>query len=242
MKESINHNLSKENILFYDECRQLVQTNSFEARNIIYQRLLYSSQWADFILSILADNSIALPSATRELFESLDYERLRIERNARVKNLDRHFERNCPNLYFCYSKEKLTPVFQEFVNSRDFWLIKGRTLSENFCLYVYKALSKETEGFIQDVAMLNGIMSGIASLDGNIVSPWDTTMETNTVLFSTPVAIVESFSSRWQILDSKGMLPNEENLDYVSQENPQEILVVKTVRGNIVAVAVSKYD
>lgn len=211
----------------------LLTSDSHSARTQIYQRLLYGDRWSTFVASVLQENPAAVPRATLGFLETVDYERLGVEQRARTRNLRSVLARNCSSLVSLIGPDAHLELTKGFVNWPEFWVPKGRTLTENFCLYAHGCLLASGDRFASEVAHLCGVISGLRFAP-SAPSPWTAVRSTQTLLF--PIAgakAAESFVTTWQLIDQEGNVPSAENLAYVSLANKQRIVVIHCMEGKI---------
>ncbi|RNM28528.1 hypothetical protein [Dickeya undicola] len=122
-------------------------------------------------VSMLYSNNYRISDADTEyqfLAQTMDSERLLVERAARQRNLrtvlysDMHFT---PRFF---SKEQLLSLVIAYCESDSFWNWNSRTLIESFCAFVVKksVLTEEEK----TIFLVDGIYSGISTNSEN--SPW----------------------------------------------------------------------
>jgi hypothetical protein len=211
----------------------LLTSDSHSARTEIYQRLLYGDRWSAFVASVLKENPSAVPRATTSFLETINYERLGVEQRARTRNLRSVLSRNCPSLVGLIGPDAHLELTKGFVNWTEFWTPKGRTLTENFCLYAHASLLARGDRFASEVAHLCGVISGLKFAPSS-PSPWTAVKSTQTLVFPVEGAIAaESFVTIWQLIDQAGNVPSAENLAYVSLANKQRIVVIHCMDGKI---------
>lgn len=223
---------------WHSEALRLLADDTPQARTEIYQRLLYGSNWSDFIRSVHESGRVGLPPATARLLATVDYGRLGVEQRARARNLNSHLARSCSSLYLALAPEVRQEIQVSFVNSTDFWLPKARTLVENFCLFAYERLSPSSHGFARDVARLCGVMSGL-SFSHDARSPWLDVAADAAALPIDGGAATESFITEWELIDENGAPPDESNLSRVSRPKRQRVIVVKRPTGKIILMSLS---
>jgi len=222
------HKLSIPNQDIYNiQCNEdnsfLLKTDTTEARILLYQRLLYSKRWSQSAQFALHQSNI--PESTYLLLKSINFERLTIEQEARRKNLANHLKRVCPSLEVI-PLELLRISLQHFVDSNDFWIPRGRTLAENFCLFVYHDFSFSTHDFEREVVKLSGIVSSF-SADCDKPSPWKDQHEEDVTPHVDGASVVESFTSKFCMIDENGNLPDSVNINQVSRQGLYQIIIAK---------------
>jgi hypothetical protein len=190
----------------------LLESGDPRARTLLYQRLLYSPSVATLVQSLLRGGGVKASAATVAFLGSIDFERLAVEQWARLRNLSGHLARSCPGLHAVLPREQVEGMLARFVDSADFWTPSGRTLAENFCLYVhrqaYPQLHPSLQELARDMAHLDGIISGLCV---DAPSPWDEALEQRTAPALGGALKTESFISEWHLIDSEGRLPTAEN-------------------------------
>jgi hypothetical protein len=152
-----------------DTIRTLIQNDAVQARMNLYLRLLYNEGDAD-IARIAAARGQAPPN-TLAILRQMDFERLKVERRARINQLMIHLGKQCGALWSALPKDLLRPLVSEFANSEDFWEIRGRNLAENFCLFARTYFNERDQTFFGDLAELLGTVSALMS-GSDTPSPW----------------------------------------------------------------------
>lgn len=96
-------------------------------------------------------------------------ERLNIERAARLRNLRTVLHDDMHLLNRIFSRADLLPMVQNYAASPYFWMHRGRSLIEDFCLFVFQ--SYNIDPLLKLVARIEGVHSGLsASIVLN--TPW----------------------------------------------------------------------
>jgi hypothetical protein len=179
----------------------LLASEAPSARLRLYQRLLYSSAVADVVFDRARAGDPDLAASTLAWIRSVNEEHLSVERAARVRNLSFHLQRACPTLAGMLGAEQHREWVASFADSDQFWFAVGRSLPENYCLFLAPRLE---DPLLCAVARVDGILSGLpAAPDG--VSPW--TGERTLPAMKGAVA-TEVFSSPVRLLTAEGALPN----------------------------------
>lgn len=126
----------------------------------IYVRILYCTS-----LSALDDSA-----ESNYLKKNIDFARLSVEQAGRIRNLRTvlHSELKFLNLFL--SKDEMLPYVRSYCNSEDFWLHKGRTLLEDFCLFL---CGQPVDAKLKFLAEVEGTSSGV-SFDQRATTPWPT--------------------------------------------------------------------
>jgi len=221
---------------WHSEALRLLADDTPQARTAIYQRLLYGSNWSTFVRSVHEGGRVGLPAATAKLLATVDYERLGAEQRARARNLNSHLARSCASLYLALAPDVRKEIQSSYVNSPDFWVARGRTLAENFCLFTYERLSPSEHGFARDVARLCGVMSGL-SFTHEARSPWFDLDPATAALPLSGALATESFITDWELIGEDGSAPSESNLSRVSRPKRQRVIVVKRPAGQIILMS-----
>ena len=152
---------------------------------------------------------------------SLDSDRLRVESEARVRNLAAQLKRACPRVA-AVSGPDFGKYVASFASAAMFWEVQGRTLAENFCLYLVGSLSPELD-YLSDVAQLDGIVSGIST---GKISPWPPMAipkEIAGVLHDGWVN--EAIYTRRRLIDRAGLLLDVGNADQCAEPIPSIVVV-----------------
>lgn len=214
----------------------LIQTDTPRTRIAVYQRLLYASRWSDFLKTIQKNDDLEIPSSMATFLSTIDFERLAVEQKARMRNLNSHFARSCPSLYLVLSKETRQRLLEEFINYDLMWATRGRTLAENFCLFVYEELADPTNGFAREVARLSGMRSGL-SYAPNTASPWVSVCSDVMAPSLSGAVATESFISQWELVDETGNPPNEANLSQLSRAKRHRLVLARLAAGKIITMS-----
>lgn len=144
-------------------------------------------------ISLLYSDNCCIPGAEKEcqfLSETMDSERLKVERAARRRNLrtvlysDMHFS---PKFF---SKETFLDLVIKYCESDSFWNWNSRTLVESFCYFVFhrSTLSEKNKA----IFLLDGIYSGIST--GLDSSPWDSSITKHHA-----DSLTEEIASEWYL-------------------------------------------
>lgn len=220
------------------DCARLLESDEPQARVLLYQRLLYSRRTAEEVQSLWRGGGGNISAPVEALLRTVDFARLTIEQRARLKNLSNHLSRTCAGLQAVLPVAEMEEVLARFVDSADFWLPRGRTLAENFCLFVYGQLSPVTHSLARDVARLDGIISGLSS-DPDAPSPW-AEHGAGEVAPTLPGSLkTESFIAEWHIIDADGNPPTADNLQHVTQPGPCRILVARFPNNQIILMSLN---
>jgi len=174
-----------------------------------------------------------VPEVIRRFLTGIDFRLLDRERSGRIRNLRGHILRACPSLDQVCDLRTLTELTEALADSDLFWSSIGRSLAENFCLFVATRRKDALSSFALDVVRLNGVVSGLRS--GSLQpSPWP---ENAFHLDALDGSVRETLAVSHQLVDDAGNLPNAENLELVRSVRCQRISVVRTGDGRIIAIA-----
>lgn len=95
--------------------------------------------------------------------------RAQVERVARVRNMRTVLHGDMRLLSRVLDKPKLLPYVQNYVASKYFWMHRGRTLIEDFCLFLVECSSAPMT--IKVLARIEGVYTGLsATIDAD--TPW----------------------------------------------------------------------
>ncbi len=103
------------------------------------------------------------------VFSDIEINRLEVEQKARIRNIRTILFNESFFIKSIYTKEEFLILVNKFVTSDFFWNFFGRTLMENFCLYIFNN-SKESE-LKKLILKIEGITSALSN-NKNIKSPW----------------------------------------------------------------------
>lgn len=209
----------------------LASTDTSDARLQIYQRLLYSSSASEQILKLAQELPEAFAPRTLALLRTIDVYHLSVERNSRVRNLSRHLERAAPRLTSFLGLSVHRNWVDQFASAPEFWSCRGRSLAENFCLFVAMRLNDQ---FLRAVAHLDGVMSGIRCAP-QASSPWTGRVPHPLVPGS---AATEMIESPVRLLTAQGALPTPGSRAYVGDSVTSNVAVVLYPEGTTLVVAI----
>ncbi|WP_322053004.1 hypothetical protein [Paraburkholderia bannensis] len=131
-------------------------------------------------------------------------ERLIVERAARIRNLRTVLHDDMRLLKRVMDKASLLPHVKAYAESDLFWMHRGRTLIEDFCLYFVEHTSATAVHKL--LARIEGVCSGL-SVKTAVASPWsghdtqpydDGTTETFVAPFSLPFKQIFDSASDFQ--------------------------------------------
>jgi hypothetical protein len=238
-----------------DRTRELMHRDEASARTELLLRLLYSSTAAGTAFQALRDPAAEVADTTAAVLRTVDERALAVERAARLRNLQRQFERACPPLRGCLPAGVLARQVQDYADSDAFWRPVGTTLFENFCLFAHAAV-RERSQLWADVLQLFGLVARFSTqeliapppevcactsgLPGAApdpaaapASPWDSG---GLVAPDIPGALqVEIFPSAWRLVDDRGRLPTSLEPEAIGTEGSYQIVVAAFPGGKVTA-------
>ncbi|MDR5880859.1 hypothetical protein [Caballeronia sp. LZ032] len=150
-------------------------------------------------------------------------ERAAIERAARTRNLRTVLHDDMRLLPRVLDKTRLLPYVERYTESECFWMHRGRTLIEDFSLFLVERTPAPAA--IKVLARIEGVHSGLsASVGAN--TPWSAHVkwrEEDEVVerFRSPFAL----SFRKMFADSSGYEPELREVDCVIRRSPHRIQV-----------------
>lgn len=179
----------------------LLYNNDVIARMNIHMRLLYSE--TDAKRAQLALERRDIPSENWEMLAAVNFIRLAVERQSRIGQLVLHLGKQCGPLWSCISQSHIFELVSDFANSEEFWQVRGRTLAENFCMYVHSKFKEKENSFLGNLAELLGTMSALMA-NSEAKSPWTGHRQPS---FSVGREIQsEAFLSDFDLLDCNGKI------------------------------------
>ena len=133
------------------------------------------------------------------VLQNMSPDRLQVERAARLRNLRTVLHGDMKLMNQKVSKEALLPLVQAYASASCFWQHRGRSLIEDFCLFV--AESNDVDPVTRLLAHVEGVYSGL-SVSPTKKTPWlthDMTRENNEVIesFDSPMTL------NWEALRSE---------------------------------------
>jgi hypothetical protein len=209
----------------------LLTSDQSADRGQLYLRLLYNQPLSAYLIEQVEMAPASFPAATVRLLRSVNKYHLEVERAARIRNLTHHLARACPRFAAFMERELLHGWVQQFASSPDFWHMRGRTLAENFCLFLYPKLP---DPLLSEALRLDGIISGL-SADPYVASPWTGAMHQTVV---DGAIATELMQSKVRLLGDDGALPCRENLAYVSTPEPAIIAVVLSADRKVIVMTI----
>jgi hypothetical protein len=175
------------------------------------------------VRAIVEDRPTLVPPTTRAVLATFDWRLLSLEQEARRRNLTKQVVRGLPSLETVLAPEMLAELMDGFVNSQEFWMPRGRTIQENFCLFAAEQMDADHR-FERDVLRLCGIVTGLIAAPA-MPSPWPPQMEQEQAPTVDGALAVETFVSDWRLLGPAGSLPDGTNLNEVRERVRSSIIV-----------------
>lgn len=163
----------------------------------MHLRVLYS---ADLTKEAPSIESLSTASY-RQFMETFDCERLIVERRQRIADLIGHCRRQCEALWRAAGDERLANFMSAFAGDESFWEPRGRSLSENFCLFATARFTASGEEGLADLARLVGVVCGLSAAPDQ-QSPWPSAKPAPAHLRTPRVVATEAFVSSFDLLDS----------------------------------------
>jgi hypothetical protein len=151
--------------------RQHLGTDSVDARHELFLRMLYSPLFSVRVLAMAQSEPERVPPRSRLFLASIPPAKLAREQEARQRNLANHIARACPRLTSQLTTQGLGPLVARFCDTPFFWREHGRSLGENFCLYVSHGEARAKDALIRSLARLDGVCSGLPNRS-SATSPW----------------------------------------------------------------------
>ncbi|MFW2438915.1 MAG: hypothetical protein ACN4GR_06030 [Arenicellales bacterium] len=149
--------------------------STVDGRHSLMSRILYSpafTRQAESCFSKLKTESpTRVPQKIETLLQSIDASALVIEQNARQRNLTNHVSRASPRLSAYIGKERLADFVSMYSDTPFFWMNRGRTLAENFSLYLHWTNVCESDSFFAALVKFDGVTAGIGNRKASR-SPW----------------------------------------------------------------------
>lgn len=136
-----------------------LQINSLNVLTENYLRLLYSPS---FSKKNLHQNI--------NILKEINSDYLAAEQYARSLNFLNHMKLTCFPIINLIDENEFALIVNSYCDSDDFWIFRGRTLTENFCLFGYK-LIKPMSLVKAEIFKIMGVISGVMSSKIN-TSPW----------------------------------------------------------------------
>ncbi len=146
------------------------------------------------------DTTSRLNAEEAFVLKTISRDRLEIERAARLRNLRTVIHDDMTLLNKIISKNDFMPHLELYVASPYFWMHRGRTLVEDFCLF-FANFSNASE-VLKLVARIEGVHSGL-SASAETKTPW----QEHTIYKDgkdTVESFIAPFKLPWPILFSKG--------------------------------------
>jgi len=181
----------------------LALTDSATARQTIYLRLLFSKKSFNYFY----EKMNLFPAKTRTMLSDINEAELRLEREARQRNLIYSFNRVMKDFMTLFTHEEQLSLVQSFCDSEEFWNPSGRTLNETFCIFVWH---QKEDSLVKAAAHLNGVLSGICKPVTD-KHPWYFAHKKKPLREETSSYVREQFHVECQVLDKIGEIPKRQN-------------------------------
>lgn len=189
------------------ELEQLLQSDSPASRTALYLRLLYSRSCAHLVRTLSAAGGTSYPPRTLAFLHTIDFERLVLEQDARLRNLAHHLSKSFPCSWPVLEPELRRELVERFVDDSACWRFRGRSLAESFSMIAWKVLREGRRSYLADLMRLEGVLSGILAGPPE-TAPWQELPEAgHEYLVGVAGGPTERFPSEWQLLDDNGELP-----------------------------------
>ncbi|MFB4373320.1 hypothetical protein RAC92_07040 [Agrobacterium sp. CR_3] len=199
----------------------------------LYLRMLYSEKYIVAAKRVLESKNGS--EIVNRFLRTVNFEILALEQAARTRNLMRHLLRAAPSLNIAVEENLRYQMVREFIEGGAFWESRGRSLTENFCVFAIEAFMDHLTDFGRDTIKLGGLVSGILTSNGR-PSPWaDTTF--GKLASESDVEYAESFGSKFRLVDQRGNLPTEENIDVCSERIDSIVSVQHLKNGRFIALS-----
>jgi hypothetical protein len=192
------------------EFERLFGDGSVQARMEIYLRLFYSPTFAAVAESALAAPAPAPsagPAAVLGCLELVDFRRLQVEQRGRVAQLERQLRKHCQALWAYLLEDEITALVGRFADAPEFWVPRGRSGTENFCLHAHSEFERSGRPFLADLVQLLGVISGLTAFTQK-PSPWQNRRAAPEPP-SGQVLASEAFVARFPLLDAAGRIRRE---------------------------------
>lgn len=211
----------------------ILRDTSADGLHRFYLHCIYSAKFVELARHSLSDEGIY----AHPLSDLISGERepaLQAEQAARQRNLVRHVVRACPRVAEYVGGEELASQINRYSSTPFFWSDCGRSLAENFCVYMVLCGDVSEDIVLIDLLRLDGAISGIGNRH-TTKSPW--TREPTAPRDATQKAS-EILSFRTQFIDANGTLRHVTDLrassaDQSSQSDGQLIEVSLMVDGKV---------
>jgi hypothetical protein len=192
--------------LMNPDLQQLLQSGSPASRTALYLRLLYSPSCARAVQALPGGGEWCDPQALA-FVKSIDFVRLGLERNARLRNLAHHLGEAFPCSWLLLDADLRRDLVERFVETPSFWRFPGRSLPESFALAAWQILRERQLSFLADIVRLEGVLSGFATAPAK-AAPWqDLAGADHRCIAVADGGPAERFPSQWQLLDDDSQLP-----------------------------------
>lgn len=208
------------------------------ARTKLYLRMLYSQECARLVRNRLEGEGHELSRSTLALLSQIDWDGLKHEQAARLRNLYAQLLRRSLTLTSTFSSARLQELLIAFTDSPAFWRCLGRTLLENFAFAVYGCLINNGEIYEAEVLRLTGLISGVHS-KSDLPSPWASEDLGEPGSFALgEVEHVESFVSSCTCVNSNGQIikASERDKEFMSS---QRVFVMRLSSKEVAVLAIS---
>ncbi len=191
------------------DLNSLFETNKFSNLTNLYLQLLYSQKAAELAKEKL--NAQSASPLVLKLLKTINFDRLSIEREARIGNLTTQLARICRIFFSICPRPRARVYVAQFCQSNLFWEFKGRSLEENFAVFLFDHLKSEGEFGLAEVIKLDGIISAV-QIATDLESPWKDSTSIPSQTVNEMVIPCEEYETPFPLVDSRNILINADNL------------------------------
>lgn len=194
----------------------IIDTSTPAQRERLFISLCHSPKLLDTALRLRREG--ALDEQTERFVAGLDEGRIRAEHRHRHSSMVNWMGLGCRRLRTVLGDEAHDELVGAYTDDEAFYTPRGRSLPENYCLWVYDVLRDRGDEFAAQVAKLDGVASGI-KLQPQAPSPWPGHRRHT----SLPL---EAFVSPHAVLDERGAPVSESNLEALRQAPPTKVFLL----------------
>lgn len=177
-------------------------TTHAPAQTRAYLRLLYSARFGRGLERAVRRARPLAPEL--EFVRRIDFAHLATEQKARIRNLAHAVRGTCRLLSQCLDETQFRALVAAYADSPTFWHGHGRSLTENFCLYAYKAYRSAGDEWSAEVARLEGVTCGLPVHAAS--SPWAARLGLDHSLSSIAPRRIETWTCQVCPIDAAGTL------------------------------------
>lgn len=159
----------------------------------------------------------------------INFNELEIEQQARHRNLFVFLKMSKAPFFDVINEEELREMLVKYCDHDLFWTFKGRTILENFCIFLHSQSRYQSQKRTLDIIKISGIISGIFenARENSTKSPWKNN-KVEIVRNSSTDFTQESFVSYFKLNNIFNPLTNLNNEEEI-KSNKKYLIILKLI-------------